>query len=167
MENIAFEAKITEADLYRFNIHHAYTSSQGVFSIIVSGLIVVAWIMQFQRLSSLYLVLYPLMALLFLLYIPMNLKLRAKNQMQQDVFSCPLTYTFHGDGVRISSPVADEPAELPWDYVYKIVTWKEYLLIYSNRVNAYIIPKAQIAAEYDAVIDYIKNHVEDYKLSIK
>ena len=56
---------------------------------------------------------------------------------------------------------------LPWEYVFKVATWKDYLLIYSNRINAYIIPKADIQSQYSDVVAYIKTHVEDYKLQIK
>ena len=166
-ENISFEATITEQDLYKYNLHHSYTSTQGIFSIVVAALLIVAWVMQFDRLSLVYLVLYPLIALMFLLYIPLNLRLRAKQQMQQEVFKHPLTYTLGDDGISVSSPTAEKPAVLPWDYVYKIVTWSGYLLIYSNRVNAYIIPRTQISGQEQQIFDYIKNHVEDFKLTLK
>ena len=166
-EDITFSTKISEQDLYRYNIHHAYTSSQGIFSIIVSVLLLAAWIMQFQKLSSLYMILYPVIAILFLVYIPFNLKLKVKQQMMQDVFAYPLTYTFKESGVEISSPTTEEAAVLPWEYIYKASTWKDYLLIYTNRVNAYIIPKADIENMYGDVVDYIKNHVEDYRFNIK
>ena len=79
----------------------------------------------------------------------------------------PLHYEFAEDGITISSPTTEEPAKLPWEYIYQISTWKNYLLIYSNRINAYIIPKEDIKDVYDPAIEYIKNHVEDYKLKIK
>ncbi len=167
MTNISFSTKITEQDLFRFNIHHAYTSMQGIFSIIVSLLLIVVWGMRFDGLSPLYQILYPLVAILFCLYIPMTLKIRVKNQMTQDVFMHPLNYELKDKCITISSPSVDEPADLPWEYVYKVVRWKEYLLIYSNRVNAYIIPVEDIENQYDSIVTFIKSHVEDYKITIK
>ena len=87
--------------------------------------------------------------------------------MTQEVFQFPLTYELIETGIKVSSPASEEPAELPWEYIYKVSTWKEYLLIYSNRINAYIIPKDDIKDVYAPAIDYIKNHVEDYKLQIR
>ncbi len=167
MDNIKFSAKIKEDDLYKFNLFHSYTSSQGILSVILFVLLIAVWIMRFPQLTLIYKVLYPVMAFIFLLYIPMSLKLRVKNQMNQEVFKHPLTYELLDTGVKVSSPAAEEPAELPWEYIYKISTWKDYLLIYSNRVNAYIIPKADIEQEYAPAIEFIKAHVEDYKLKIK
>ncbi len=165
--NIKFSAQISEKDLYRYNLHHAYTSGQGIFSVIVALLLIVAWLMQFSKLSLMYQVLYPVIAILFVAYLPLNLKIRVKNQMTQEVFRHPLNYELQQDGLLVSSVASEEPAKLPWDYVYKIVTWKDYLLIYSSRVNAYIIPKAQIQDQYQAIVAFIRENVEDYKLTIR
>lgn len=167
MTNIKFSTKISENDLYRYNLHHTYTSNQGILSILLFVLLIAVWILRFQQLSLVYRVMYPAVAIVFLLYIPMSLKLRVKNQMLQDVFQHPLTYELTETGILISSPTTEQPAELPWEYIYKVSSWKEYLLIYSNRVNAYIIPMSDIENEYSSIKEYITNHVEDYKLQLK
>ena len=166
-QNIKFSVKIKEDDLYRFNLHHTYTGSQGIISVALFVLLIAIWILRFSVLSPIYRVFYPLIAVIFLLYIPLTLKVRVKAQMQQEVFSYPLTYELKDEGLWISSPASEEPAVLPWEYVYKVSTWKGYLLIYSNRVNAYIIPISDIFAEYNDTVAFIKSHVEDYKLQIK
>jgi hypothetical protein len=167
MTNIKFSTKITDDDLYRYNMHYAYTHNQGILSVVLFVLLIVVWILRFPQLRLVYQVMYPAVAFVFLIYIPMSLKLKSKAQMTQEVFQHPLTYELADSGIIISSPTTDEPAELPGEYVYKISTWKSYLLIYSNRVNAYIIPMADIAEDYDNIKEYIKQHVEDYKLQLK
>lgn len=167
MNNLKFSTKITEEDLYRYNLHHTYTSNQGILSVILFVLLIAVWILRFQQLSLVYRVMYPAVAVVFLLYIPMSLKLRVKNQMLQEVFQHPLTYELTETGIVISSPTTEEPAELPWEYVYKISSWKDYLLIYSNRVNAYIIPMSDVEEQYTDIKEFVKNHVEDYKLQLK
>ncbi|MCR5580914.1 MAG: YcxB family protein [Pseudobutyrivibrio sp.] len=165
-QNIKFSVQISEDDLYKYNLHHAYTSTQGIFSIVLFVLLIAVWVLKFPDLSPVYKVAYPLVAVIFLFYIPMNLKLRVKSQMTQEVFMHPLNYELTDTGVIVSSPAADEPSELPWEYIYKISTWKGYLLIYSNRVNAYIVPIKDIEGQYDEVIAYIQSHVEDYRLKL-
>ena len=167
MSNIRFSTKIKEEDLYKYNLYHTYTSNQGILSVILFVLLIAVWILRFQQLTLVYRVMYPAVAVVFLLYIPMSLKLRVKNQMLQEVFQHPLTYELTETGIVISSPTTDEPAELPWEYVYKISNWKDYLLIYSNRVNAYIIPMSDIEDQYTDIKEFVKNHVEDYKLQLK
>lgn len=166
-QNIKFSVKITEDDLFRFNLHHSYTSSQGILSVVLFVLLIVVWILRFAVLSPLYRAFYPLIAIIFLLYIPLTLKARVKVQIKQEVFSYPITYELKDEGLWISSPSSEEPAVLPWEYIYKVSTWKGYLLIYSNRVNAYIIPIADILSDYDNIVAFMKSHIEDYKIQIK
>ena len=166
-ESIIISGRISEKDLYRFNIYHAYTSSQGIFSIIVAVLFMATAIMRWSDLSDLYKVMYPLVAILFLLYIPMSLRLKAKNQILQPVFAEALTYKFTDEGLVVSSPTAEDEATLPWEYIYKVVAVNNCIYIFSNRVNAYIIPKEFFGDKYDVAIDFMKSHVDDYKLSIK
>lgn len=165
MDNISFETQIKEADLFKFNWHHALT--QRIFSVTMAGLLLVVLALRFNTLPFFWRLAYLAFAAIILFYMPLTLKSKAKLQMQQEVFKHPINYQLKESGLVVSSPAAEEPAELPWEYVYQVSTWKNYLLIYSNRVNAYIIPKEDIGDVYDPAINYIKNHVEDYKLKIK
>ena len=165
MDYISFNTQIKEEDLFRFNWHHAL--SQKIFSITITVLLVLVLILRYNTLSLAWRAGYLAMAVVILFYVPFTLKTKAKLQMQQEVFKHPISYQLKEDGIYVSSETAEEPAVLPWEYVYKVATWKDYLLIYSNRINAYIIPNADIQSQYENVVDYIKNHVEDYKLQIK
>ena len=42
----------------------------------------------------------------------------------------------------------EESAELPWEQIYKMVGTKSNVLVYSSRINAYIIPRAQLGDKY-------------------
>ena len=67
-QNTSFSVKIKEEDLYRFNLHHAYTSSQGIISVVLFILLIVVWLLRFPQLSLIYKVLYPVIATVFLLW---------------------------------------------------------------------------------------------------
>ncbi len=165
MENISFETQIKEEDLFRFNWHHAL--GQRIMSLTLGILLLLVLMLKFDTLPVFWRMAYVLFAAIIIFYMPFTLKTRAKLQMQQEVFKHPIKYQLKDTGIVVSSPTSEEPAELPWEYVFKVATWKEYLLIYSNRVNAYIIPKEDIGDVYEPAVDYIKNHVEDYKIQIK
>ena len=42
----------------------------------------------------------------------------------------------------------EESANLPWDQIYKMVATKSNVLVYSTRINAYIIPREQLGEQY-------------------
>ena len=70
MMDIQFEAKISAKDLYRFNMRNAYTSIQGILSIICAALVAFVFIWKFDKLSAPYMVLFVILFVLFLVYIP-------------------------------------------------------------------------------------------------
>ena len=53
---------------------------------------------------------------------------------------------------------------LPWEDVYRVTKTSSQILIYTNRVSAYIIPRDQIADVEPQLIEILKSKVEDFKL---
>jgi hypothetical protein len=62
---------------------------------------------------------------------------------------------------------ASNSALLPWKDVYKIVETKTQLLVYSSRVNAYVIPLVQLGPDLKELKNYIKERTDDFRLSFK
>ena len=78
-----------------------------------------------------------------------------------------LHYELTDEGIVVKSDALDEEALLPWGQVYKAITTRNNFLIYSNRVNAYIIPKAQTEDKLSEIYDAFEKHCEAYRLKIK
>ena len=57
--------------------------------------------------------------------------------------------------------------ELPWNLVYKVVANSKRILIYSNRMNAYMTPRSQIGAQYDAFVEVASQKLDKYRVKIK
>ncbi len=175
---ITFDTKITSDDMYRFNMHHAYTSSQGIISILVGAIAIAASVMTFGRVTTFYTVAYFVLGIAFLVYIPCTLKLKSKAQM---VSSAALSSTFHycleEDGLKVTldmdvtpgedGQVPENTAKLPWNNVYKVVTTKKQLLIYSSRVNAYIIPRSAVEGQIPEIRDFFAAHLMSHQMSFK
>ncbi len=166
--DLQFDIKLNSDDMYRFNMYHAYTSFQGWGSLLLGLLVVgiIAFSGDFHDLATAGP--YLLIAAIFLLYVPISLKTRSKRQiLTSDVLKNVLHFSFGDDGITVTSDANDEEALLPWDCIYKVVQTKHNLLIYSNRVNAYIIPLSQVADRLPQILDCIKNNCEAYRLHIK
>lgn len=109
-----------------------------------------------------------MIALIFLLYVPLTLRIRSKRQIHMsDALKDVLHFEMREDGIAVTTDHKTEEAILPWDMIYKAVTTKHNLLIYSNRVNAYIIPKAQATEELPQIYAMLRQHCKDYRLHIK
>ena len=61
----------------------------------------------------------------------------------------------------------EEKGELPWDQVYKMIATKRHILIYSNRINAYIIPREQAKEQWDTIWEIAKKQLPPYRIRMK
>lgn len=161
-----FDVKLTEKDLYNFNIYQIYRSSQGIVSILLA---LIVWIMaavSFYSGQISHGFMYIIGGIVFLFYIPLSLKARVKRTMSSnEVLSGVLHYEVTPEAINVTQ--GDENAQLPWNLVYKVVANGKRILIYSNRVNAYIIPRAQIGTEYETFLELARKQLEKYRLVIK
>lgn len=162
-----FDVQLTAKDLFRFNMRQAYTTMQGPISIIIGILFFVSAGVCAYNAEYLYLVIYILAGFLFLLYIPITLKMRAKKTIQKNtVLSGVLHYAISEESIVAST--ADDQGELPWDNIFKMISNKKYLLIFSNRVNAYIIPRNQLGEEnYETVKQIAGKKLQKFRVKMK
>ncbi|MCR4675426.1 MAG: YcxB family protein [Lachnospiraceae bacterium] len=168
-----FDIKITDKDMYRFNLYHTYHTFNGIISVVVGIFVFVVCYLVRDKLAPTDVIMYILLGLALLLYSPITLFIRSKAQIASSaVLQNSLGYEFNDEGILVTTEVVSEngaetSALLPWKDVYKIVETKKQLLIYSSRVNAYVIPLEQLGEEKDALKAYIKERTEDFRLSLK
>lgn len=165
--NLKFDVKMTAKDLYKYNLRNAYTGMQGILSILFAILVIFVFVWKFDALTLVYKLLFIALAVAFLVYIPISLYLRTKQVMANTpVFKEPLTFIMEDEQMSIESPVEVEDAQgvLPWEDVYRVTKTGSQILIYTNRVSAYIIPRDQITDVEPQLIEILKAKVEDFKL---
>lgn len=161
-----FDVTITWKDMYRFNLYHAYHGFQGIFATVIGILVLVVAGLTAGKVDTMYTVLYAVFGVVFLVYVPGSLYIRSKQQiLLSDVLKQALHYKVDEEGIHVSQN--DQTADLLWNQIYKIVSTKSNLLIYSSRVNAYVIPRDVIGAEYETVVSLAKDHLEKYRLKLK
>jgi hypothetical protein len=166
--SVKFDVQLTAQDMYRFNLYHAYTSSQGILSLLFGIVILIIVFVSYglEGLSTAYP--YVLIAVFLIVYVPIALKLQSKHQINaSEVLSRPLHFELTEEGVVVTSEAVAEQAVLPWDSIYKAVTTRHNFLIFSNRVNAYIVPKEQVREQLPRIYDAFASHCQDYRLHIK
>ena len=163
---VEFETKITEQDLYKFNIYQTYTHSQGIVSIVLG---ILCWIMagiSFSGGETLYGFLYIACGFMFIIYMPVSLKMRVKKTYStSDTFSQPLHFEATESSIVIKQ--GQESGELLWEQVYRLVSNDKWILVFTGRMNAYIIPREQIGDKYEPFIELARKKLEHDRLKIK
>ena len=118
-----------------------------LITIIVSIIIFIVAGLTYGGLDITYTVLYIAFGIIFLLYMPVTLWLRSKSALAaSEVLRGTLHYLVDENGFTVSQ--GEESANLPWDQIYKMVATKSNVLVYSTRINAYIIPREQLGEQY-------------------
>lgn len=161
-----FDVKLSAQDLYGFNLYQTYTGIHGIVSILLT---IIFWISagsMFSQGQIGYGLLYVAVGILFLVYMPLTLWLRSKKTIKTNkVLSETLHYEVSEEYIKVTQ--GEEKGELPWEQVYKIIANSKRILIYSNRINAYVIPREQIGEQYDAFCKIASVKLETYRLKIK
>lgn len=161
-----FDVKITSQDMYRFHMYHMYTSFHGILSILIAVLAFVVAGMTWGDVELTYSVLYLIFGVVFLFYLPLTLLGRAKRQIaMSETLQQTLHYGFDEEGVHVT--VGEESATLPWKQIYKLVSTKHNILIYSNRIHAYIIPRSAVGDRYEAFRELAGQYLEKYQNCMK
>lgn len=147
---VSIKAKLAPKDLFQFNMYQSYTTIQGPLSIFFGILAFVMAGLSFYKGSMEYGALYICGAVIILLYVPFTLWNRSNYVLKNNpILSDVLEY--HIDEENIDVTQGGETGSLPWDKVYKIVGIKNELLIYSNRVYAYVLPREQVGKDYAVI----------------
>ena len=168
-----FDIKITDKDMYRFNLYHVYHTFNGIISVVVGLFVFVVMFVVRNRLTPTDMMLYVALGIALLLYTPITLFTRSKAQVASSkVLQNTLSYDFNDEGIRVTTEVEVNEGEansslLPWNQLYKIVETKKQLLIYSGRMNAYVIPVEQLGEKKEELKEYIKERTDDYRLSFR
>ena len=163
---VEFDVDLKEQDMYRFSMYHNYTSFQGIFSILIAIAAFVAAVVTRSEVTVGYTVLYVVFGVLFLVYVPISLKLSTRHQFRRsDQLRHTLHYRIDENGITVSQK--EESATLPWEQVYKMTSTGRQILIYSTRVNAFIIPRRALGDKEGQLKELAKQKLEKYRYCIR
>lgn len=142
--------------MFYFFMRHNYACFSGIFSLFISIGAALLFIIRFQQYDITAKCLLAIVALLFTVIQPLQLLLKAANQIKRTpMFHEPIHYTFREDGLELSQH--DQNGMIPWDQIMKIIDTGTYLIIYITRMRAYIFPKNQMK-ELDKINEMIQTY---------
>lgn len=164
--SVEFDIKLTLKDVYRFNMYQAYSGSQGWIAGILAILLFIKAVNSYGTVSVTYTLLYAALAVVFLLYIPVGLYMRSKKRLESsEALRNTLHYAVSDSGIVATQ--GEESGELKWDQIYKMIATKSNVLIYSNRINAYVIPREQLGEKYTALAELANKNLEKHRVKMR
>ncbi|MCR4691154.1 MAG: YcxB family protein [Lachnospiraceae bacterium] len=145
--------------LYDYMLKHTYSSPMGLVATILGFMS----ILFFAKGAG---VLYLVIGIIIIAYLPWNLFLIARKQaITNESFQKPLHYTFAEDGVYISQ--GDVVQMQAWENMFKAVSTPRSIIIYTSKVNASIFPRKDLGDGAATVIELICKHMPPKKVKIR
>lgn len=163
---IEFDVKMTQKEMYDFLMNHTYRSLSGIVGVLFGVLAFVVFFVTFGKTSQTQSILYLVFGLWFLAYLPVNLYIRAGKQVKLNpTFKKPLTYRINAEGV---TTMQDEKQILiEWKDILKIRETRVSLLVYTGMKYSFVLPKASMGSQYEAVTAMLRTHVDEKKMNIR
>lgn len=164
---VSFDIKLDAKDLYKFNMMQAYKGMQGFLSILLPVLVFAYAVVTFGQVSIGTTLVYVGLGVMFLVYVPVSLWMRVKKIMadSNNAISKELHYEFSEDSIRVS--VEEENVEFKWENIFQMKSTKDMVLVYTNRINAYILPKAQLGDKYKELSELGHEKLEKFRIKMK
>lgn len=156
---VEFDVKITPSALYDYLMTHTYHTFSGMIGTIVGALMVVAFFINMRPV-------FLIAGLVIILYLPWTLFIKSRQQyLANEAYKNPLHYRLSDEGIEVSQ--GDNVTLQSWDDMYKAVSSMGSILIYTNKINACIIPKKDLGDKKMAVIAAISTHMPPNKVKIR
>lgn len=163
---LEFDVKLTVKDMYRFNMYQTYSGMQGWLSVVVAIVLWARTIQSFGAVELPYTVFCTVLGLVFLLYFPVGLYARSKHSLEASgVLKETLHFAVDEQGFHVSQGEAS--AVLAWEQIYKMVAAKNSVLVYSTRINAYIIPREQLGDKYGQLAKLANAKLEKHRVKMR
>ncbi|MBP3452065.1 MAG: YcxB family protein [Agathobacter sp.] len=164
---VVLDIKLDAKDLFRFNMQQAYRGMQGILSIILPILVFAYAVTSYGKVSIGSTLVYVGLGIVFLVYVPISLWLRVNKIVKDEnnALSKQLHYEFEEEVIRVS--VGEESVEFQWENIFQMKTSGPLLLVYTNRINAYVLPLTQVGDKYEELSKLAHAKLEKYRIKMK
>lgn len=156
---VELDIKIGAADLYDYNLQHAYHSAAGLMGSILGALMAVVGVSSGKWI-------YLIGGAALLLYLPWTLFIKCKQQaLSNPAFQKPLHYVLDNEGISVSQDGANGTQK--WEDMVKAVSTARSIIVYTSKANATIFPRKQMGDKAAGVIECISTHMPPAKVKIR
>ena len=153
-----FDFKMDEKTLGDFYTSHNMGGISGFLWPLLGALSLVIAIFSGEATPFVYRFAYALFGLLFIFYIPFDLKKKAKKQVATNpAYAEPIHYILDEEGVTTIQ--GENEAKLTWDKFAKIKLTKKSMFLYMRNKNACVFSLDVFGKDLDKAYDWIKTKV--------
>ncbi len=155
-EKYDFQVKLTAKDLWHFTMYHAYFGMTGVFCVIFTLSAVVLILTRWEVLETYQKGLLVICLLLFTVWQPGLLYYKARRQAKRPAIAAPMELTFsRSEGLLVRQN--GQSAQFSWDQIGRVDRRGSMLIIYMDRIHAYLLPKTVLGEDEEGFCKMLKD----------
>lgn len=157
-EPLQFEVKLETGDFWRFSLHHSMSGMTGIFNILFTAVAIFLLIARWGVLSAGQRLLLVVCALIFTVLQPLLLLRKAHAQAKQPAMKIPMLLTFGEEGLHVEQN--DQQVQFTWEQMARMERVSSMIILYMDRVHAYLLPKRIMGEREEALCRMAKTHLQ-------
>lgn len=148
---ITISALPTAGDIFIYKMYHSFVSAAGVVRILLSVIFLALGLGTIGSVSTLLTILVLALGILNPVITPVMFLVQS---IKSAASSIAVIYSFNDKGIDLSD--GKKRTHLNWDELALIVVMRRELLIYTNPVQAFVIPRKQLGVDQAPLLALIK-----------
>lgn len=157
--NYEFDVQMDEKILYDFMLHHNYKSGTGYLWPLI-GVLALGLAIFSGNAPVAYRLAYAAFGLLFIFFIPFDLKGKTKKQLAKNpYYKKPIHYVVNEEGIKTSQD--EQETFIPWERFRKLNISKRSLIVYLPNQSACVMPKECFGDKYEEVALKIMKKIKE------
>lgn len=149
-----FHIQVTAKDLWMFSMYHSNKGYLGVFNVLFTLASLYLLATRWGESGVFYRLLLLMCALMFTVWQPGLLFLKAMKQAGNDRLKEPMDMTFTKEGFTVVQ--GDQSMEVAWDQVTKVARIKGEYILYMSTVRAYLVPDQVLGEKKEAFVGFLR-----------
>lgn len=157
-----FDFQMDEKTLSDFYMSYNMMGGVGIFWPLIGAASIVFAFVSGETTPMLYRILYAVLGLVFLFYMPLDLKRKAKKQIQKNPYYAEaIHYVLDEEGVTTAQ--GEKEASLPWEQFGKVKLTKKSVILYMRNRSACVFSREVFGDDLEKAYDWMKEKIGQKK----
>lgn len=152
---------ITAKELWIFSMYHANAGFMGIFNVLFSLAALYLLIFRWGSTTVPYRCLLVVCALIFTVWQPLLLWMKAAKQAKRPAVKNPMRLRFDDETLTVSQE--ENAADFTWEQMGRLDAKPSMYILYMDRIHAYLIPKKALGDQEEVFRELVTVHLPKEK----
>lgn len=160
-----FQVQLKAKDLWLFSIYHSYRGMMGIFGLLFTVAALFLIVTKWTEVTTSYRLLLAVCVLLFTVWQPTILYLKARRQAALPAMKIPLELCLYESGFAVKQK--EEQIECAWADIFAVVELPQMLILYTDSIHAYLLTNQAVGEEKEEFLKALHVWVPKEQIKIR